>query len=115
MLVGGTDKQVPLERLCRELARRARVGSACYRTIGPLLGWQIAGGDRRQAAGYKVVERLEVAGLRLVLWTQSRPGDTILLSPAAASLDQFRDFVNRAEAFRAWIASQTRKIRRRFA
>jgi UDP-N-acetylmuramoylalanine--D-glutamate ligase len=30
---------------------------------------------------------------------QAQPGDAVLLSPACASLDMFRDYVHRAEVF----------------
>jgi UDP-N-acetylmuramoylalanine--D-glutamate ligase len=33
----------------------------------------------------------------------AKPGDVVLLSPAAASFDQFRDFEARGDAFRAWV------------
>lgn len=35
----------------------------------------------------------------------AKPGDVVLLSPAAASFDQFRDFEARGDAFRAWVHS----------
>jgi UDP-N-acetylmuramoylalanine--D-glutamate ligase len=101
VLIGGQDKQVPLEPLCRELAQRTK-GVACFGAVGPAVGKTLKTiGNRRPVT---VVERLEEA--LDWCWRQSEPGDTILLSPAAASLDQFRDFVHRAEVFRAWIAGR---------
>ena len=35
---------------------------------------------------------------------EAAPGEVVLLSPAAASFDQFRDFEARGEAFRALVA-----------
>jgi UDP-N-acetylmuramoylalanine--D-glutamate ligase len=102
VLVGGQDKGIALEPLCRQLAQHA-AGVACYGALGVKLGAALRAAGARQST---VVERLTEA--LDWCWEQSRPGDTILLSPAAASLDQFRDFAHRAEVFRAWIAQRAK-------
>jgi UDP-N-acetylmuramoylalanine--D-glutamate ligase len=37
----------------------------------------------------------------------ARPGDTVLLSPACASLDMFRDYGHRGDVFAAAVRSLT--------
>jgi UDP-N-acetylmuramoylalanine--D-glutamate ligase len=48
---------------------------------------------------------LDVAVVRAA--EQARPGEAVLLSPACASFDQFRDYEARGEAFRAAVGALT--------
>ena len=91
-------------------------GRAKGRDIGPCADWLgyvahawligEAAGDFARAIGERAPHShagdlaSALAGAR----TMARPGDIILLSPAAASFDQFRDFEARGDAFRALVA-----------
>ena len=56
-------------------------------------------------AGASVAECGILAVAVNAAWSAARPGETVLLSPAAASFDQFADYAARGEAFRAAVAA----------
>jgi UDP-N-acetylmuramoylalanine--D-glutamate ligase len=50
--------------------------------------------DRVDTSAEATMTEIVVAAARL-----ARPGDTVLLAPAAASMDVFRDYAHRGRAF----------------
>ncbi|HEV3415653.1 MAG TPA: UDP-N-acetylmuramoyl-L-alanine--D-glutamate ligase [Pirellulales bacterium] len=94
VLLGGSDKQVEFSPLVAAVGRQAR-GAALFGATGNLLDNLFsveAPHLRRQRT-----ERLDDA--LAWCWSQSSPGEAILLSPACASLDQFHDYADRGETF----------------
>ena len=97
LILGGKDKGDDFARLAPMASRKARrilaIGKAAPQIAKALGGLPGVG--------------LEVAGtLEKALEDAARnavPGDSVLLSPACASFDQFRDFEHRGEVFEALV------------
>ena len=102
-IAGGKDKgldyaalaQAPLERVRRVLL----IGAAAPRIAEALAG----------RAQVESVGTLEAAVARAA--ALARPGDTVLLSPACASFDQFRNFEHRGERFRELVGALSKEAR----
>ncbi|MCS6801113.1 MAG: UDP-N-acetylmuramoyl-L-alanine--D-glutamate ligase [Chloroflexota bacterium] len=93
-LAGGRSKNLPFDELVAVAAQRVK-RAIVFGEIGPALSAQLA------AAGLAAVDEratLEEAMERAVAVAQA--GDVVLLSPACASFDQFRDYEARGDAFR---------------
>jgi UDP-N-acetylmuramoylalanine--D-glutamate ligase len=91
---GGLNKGLDFDALAGPLAARARA----VVTIGAA-GPALAGLARR--LGIPVVEAGTLAAAVPAAADLAEPGDTVLLAPACASMDQFRDYADRGEAFRS--------------
>lgn len=94
LLLGGRAKGAKFELLAEQAARLAR-GAACYGEAGEAIERSF-----RQHFSDGAITRCETLRQALAwCWTKSETGDAILLSPACASLDQYRDYVHRANDF----------------
>lgn len=93
LLLGGQGKAAdfsslaaPVQALCKAVFAYGEDADALAQAIGPLA---------------QRVETLQAALQGAV--EQARAGDTVLLSPACASFDQFRNFEHRGEVFRTLV------------
>jgi UDP-N-acetylmuramoylalanine--D-glutamate ligase len=94
LMAGGKSKGFDFGPLAAEIVHRAR-GAALFGAAAAEIGALVAA--QRPAFPYVVVETMEDA-LRWC-WPHSRPGEAIVLSPACASTDQFRNFQHRGQHF----------------
>jgi UDP-N-acetylmuramoylalanine--D-glutamate ligase len=94
VLAGGKSKGFNFQPLAAEIVRHA-CGAAFFGSArGELLDRAIAAAGEFQCAAVETMqEALDWC------WRRSRPGDAIVLSPACASTDQFRNFQQRGERY----------------
>jgi UDP-N-acetylmuramoylalanine--D-glutamate ligase len=90
VILGGSRKGEPFDQLAREVHGRAYL-------IGETAG-EIA--EALERAGIPYAQCGDLATAVGSAAEAARPGEVVLLSPACASYDQFRDFEHRGEEFR---------------
>jgi UDP-N-acetylmuramoylalanine--D-glutamate ligase len=101
LLLGGRDKNLPWEDLIRFASQRVDhlvvFGEAAEKiqktvdSLGP--------GGRRFSISHADHLREAV----LLAADVAEPGDVVLLAPGGTSFDEFKDFEERGERFRAWV------------
>jgi UDP-N-acetylmuramoylalanine--D-glutamate ligase len=108
LLIGGRDKNLPLEEMATEACERCRA-VVCFGEAAGLLEESL----REAATGYDEPPEIEVvdsladavgAARRL-----AQPGDVVLLSPACTSYDAYQNFEERGEDFRRIVAGLASK------
>jgi UDP-N-acetylmuramoylalanine--D-glutamate ligase len=100
LIAGGYDKQLPLAEFARAVVRQATGVILLGNTAG-----QIAEAVRQaaQELNQEAPPLVQVGSLAEAVGAAARlarPGDVVLLSPACASYDMFRNFEERGERFR---------------
>ncbi len=102
LILGGYDKKIPFEPLAEPVCAR---GCVCYIT------GDTADKIERALRSYEAFNENDVPLVRCASFdeavtravTEARPGDKVLLSPACASFDAFRNFEQRGERFRTLV------------
>ncbi len=104
MLVGGSDKGSDFTQLGRAIADRAKAAVCIGQTREQLaVAIQNARGDRKSP----IIERAEdfTSAMKLAR-SHAAPGDVVLLSPACASYDWFRNYEDRGDQFKQLVRTQ---------
>jgi UDP-N-acetylmuramoylalanine--D-glutamate ligase len=97
LLLGGREKQLPLDEMLREAKRSCRA-VVCFGEAGPMLAYAA------EAAGLSVTRVVTVAEAVEAASKLAQPGDVVLLSPACTSFDAYENFEARGEDFRQHVA-----------
>jgi UDP-N-acetylmuramoylalanine--D-glutamate ligase len=95
VLLGGEAKGAGFAELAPSLARHRAV--VCFGGSGAAIA------DELEAAGQPVHRVTWLADAVALARELAQPGDAVLLSPAAASFDEFRNFEHRGDVFRALV------------
>ncbi|MFN0059776.1 MAG: UDP-N-acetylmuramoyl-L-alanine--D-glutamate ligase [Planctomycetota bacterium] len=106
LLAGGSDKGTPFDALARAACDGARA-VVLYGATAPAIDAAL------QDAGYaarNITHAADLPGAFQAALALAESGDTVLLSPACASFDQFTSYEHRGQTFRglveAWLSAQ---------
>ena len=96
-IAGGTDKGNDYSRLFPLVEGRVKT-LVCMGVDNAKLMREFAGRIPEIVDTHSLGEAMEAAV------RSAAPGDTVLLSPACASFDLFKNYEQRGEQFKAWVA-----------
>ena len=97
LILGGSRKGIPFSRL----AKRARAAGVAQAYLIGDSADEIA--EALAAEGVRFTYSRELPEAVRDAYRDAEPGEVVLLSPACASYDQFRDFEERGERFRDFV------------
>ena len=119
VMLGGHDKQTDLSSLARTVVECARA-AVCYGEAGARFREALlaAGGQALAEDEGELRDACGEAGCHVLLAPHmreafeaarscAREGDSVLLSPACSSFDEFSGYVERGDTFQAWVAALT--------
>jgi UDP-N-acetylmuramoylalanine--D-glutamate ligase len=98
LILGGFDKKTPWETFARAVAEKPVRAAVLLGQTAPAI-------EAALRASARCPEIVRAADLSEAVRVPARAGETVLLSPACASWDMFRNFTERGSRFKALVAA----------
>ena len=95
LIAGGSDKNLPFDELADHIISRVK-----HLILVGVTAEKIERAVRGKKKDFPVLRAKEFSQAVKLAATVARPGDVVLLSPACASYDMFRNFEERGDLFR---------------
>lgn len=104
ILLGGNDKHVPFEELGDELCQHAKAAVLCGQTADAIER-AIRSSRFFREEQLPIIREDNFSAAVHKAYDLAESGDLVVLSPACSSFDQFRNFAERGDTFRAIVES----------
>lgn len=99
LIAGGYDKKIPFDELGVEITKHVKL-LALTGTTAPKIRTAVEAVPGYTGANPKILEFDDFRQAVLAAHAAAQPGDVVILSPACASFDRFKNFMLRGEAFK---------------
>lgn len=99
LIAGGYDKGVPFTQLGVEIVRQVKALILCGATA-PAIRKAVEEAEGYGESGLQLIETETLAAAVAAAQAAAVPGDVVVLSPACAAFDQFKNFMERGRVFK---------------
>jgi UDP-N-acetylmuramoylalanine--D-glutamate ligase len=99
LIAGGYDKGVPFTQLGVEMVKKVKTLVLCGATA-PAIRKAVEEAPGYAESGLELVETHDLAAAVAAAQAAAVPGDVVVLSPACAAFDQFKNFMERGKRFK---------------
>ena len=99
LIAGGYDKGVPFTQLGAEIAKKVKVLVLTGDTA-PAIRAAVEEAPEFADSGLRIIQTDDLAGAVAVAHQEASAGDVVVLSPACAAFDQFKNFMERGRVFK---------------
>ena len=111
VLLGGHDKMTDLSSLAAAACERCRA-AVCFGEAGERIASALEAARARGGSALEVVRAPHLREAFDAAVRIARPGETVLLSPACSSFDEFSNMAERGRLFKSLVADLARGARR---